>query len=115
MTVQKLMEALGAPNTVEGADQAAEVSCGYTCDLLSWVLAHGKQGMAWVTMQTHVNVIAVAVLMEMACVILSEGVVLEEAAMAKAKEEGIAVLTSDKTAYELAGMMMKIGVQPPEE
>ena len=115
MTVQELMEALGAPNTVEGADLTAKITCGYTCDLLSWVLAHGKQGMAWVTMQTHVNVIAVAVLMEMACVILSEGVVLEEAAMSKAREEGIAVLTSDKTAYELAGMMMQIGVQPPEE
>ena len=45
-----------------------EIACGCTCDLLSWVMAHGAAGMAWVTVQTHMNVIAVASLMEMAAV-----------------------------------------------
>ena len=79
MKVSELMTLLDAKCVTEGADLSAEISCGYSCDLLSWVLAHGKPGMAWCTVQTHVNVIAVSVLMEMACVILVEGVEAEEA------------------------------------
>ena len=115
MTVRDLMAALSAENVVEGANLDGEITCGYTCDLLSWVLAHGKPGMSWITVQTHVNVIAVAVLMEMACVILPEGIQLEEASLKKAQAEELPVLVAKNTAYELAGMMAKAGVQPPEE
>ncbi len=113
MKVSELAELLGAKNVIEGAEMNAEVTCGYSCDLLSWVLAHGKQGMAWATVQTHVNVIAVAVLMEMACVILTEGVELEEASLKKALAEGMPVLATDKTAYEVCGIMSQAGVTPP--
>ena len=112
MTVLELKELLGATNAVEGSDEGRDVSCGYSCDLLSWVMAHGAQGMAWTTVQTHVNVIAVAVLMEMACVILPEGNQPEPASLQKAKDEGLAVLTTDKTAYEVCGLMMQAGVRP---
>lgn len=81
MTVRELMALIGAENLNDTAPLDAEITCGYSCDLLSWVLAHGKQGMAWCTVQTHVNVIAVAVLMEMACVILVEGVEAEPASL----------------------------------
>ena len=87
MKVRELMELIGASNLNPEANLDADISCGYACDLLSWVLAHGKAGMAWCTVQTHVNVIAVSVLMEMACVILVEGVEPEEASLKKAIDE----------------------------
>ena len=113
MKVQELMELLSARSLNPGANLEAEIRCGYACDLLSWVLARGRQGMAWATVQTHLNVIAVAVLMDMACVILAEGVQPEEATLRKAREEGLALLSSEKTAYELCGLMAKAGVLPP--
>ncbi|MEA5016688.1 MAG: AraC family transcriptional regulator [Candidatus Limiplasma sp.] len=115
MKVKELMELLSARNLTQGADLDQEVSCGYACDLLSWVLAHGKVGMAWMTVQTHLNVVAVAVLMEMACVILVEGVQPEEGSLQKARAEGLAVLSTEKTAYELCGLMAQAGVLPPAE
>jgi hypothetical protein len=115
MKVSELMTLLDAKCVTEGANLEAEISCGYSCDLLSWVLAHGKPGMAWCTVQTHVNVIAVSVLMEMACVILVEGVEAEEASLAKATEEGMAVLSTTKTAYEVCGIMNKAGIAAPVE
>lgn len=115
MKVLELMELLEAKNIVEGVDLNVEISCGYACDLLSWVLAHGRPGMAWMTVQTHVNVVAVAVLMEMACVILVEGTEPEANSLAKAKEEGLPLLLSSKTSYELAGIMAKVGILPPVE
>lgn len=115
MKVNELMALLDAKCVTEGANLDAEISCGYSCDLLSWVLAHGKQGMAWCTVQTHVNVIAVSVLMEMACVILVEGVEAEEASLNKAVEEGMPVLSTTKTAYEVCGIMNQAGIAAPVE
>lgn len=115
MKVSELMTLLDAKCVTDGANLDAEITCGYSCDLLSWVLAHGKQGMAWCTVQTHVNVIAVSVLMEMACVILVEGVEAEEASLNKAIEESMPVLSTTKTAYEVCGIMNKAGIAAPVE
>lgn len=115
MTVRELMEKLEATCLTPEVDLNREISCGYSCDLLSWVLAHGKAGMAWCTVQTHVNVIAVSVLMEMACVILAEGVEAEEASLKKAMDEEMPVLSTRKTAYEICVLMGQAGVQPPVE
>lgn len=54
------------------------IKSGYVGDLLSWVMANAGNGCAWVTIQTHVNIIAVATLLEMTCVIIPEGAEVEE-------------------------------------
>ena len=72
MTVAELSNLIQARCLTPGLDAGREVTCGYACDLLSWVMSHGEEGMAWVTVQTHLNVIAVAALADMACVILPE-------------------------------------------
>ena len=115
MKVRELQEKIGATVLTGEVGLDNEIESGYCCDLLSWVLAHGKQGMAWCTVQTHVNVIAVSVLMEMACVILVEGVEAEEASLKKAIDEGMPVLSTTKTAYEVCGIMNKAGIAAPVE
>jgi hypothetical protein len=115
MTAAQLQTILKAENLTDGVSLSSEVTCGYVCDLLSWVMAHGRKGMAWVTVQTHINVIAVAVLMEFSCVILPEGLNMEEDALEKAKSEGIPVLRSNQTAFELCGRMTEAGILPPDD
>lgn len=115
MKVSELMGLIGATNLNPEANLDTEITCGYSCDLLSWVLAHGKAGMAWCTVQTHVNVIAVSVLMEMACVILVEGVEPEPASLKKAIDEEMPILATSKTAYEVCVLMGQAGVLPPAE
>lgn len=114
MKVRELITLLDAKLLTDTQELDAEIACGYSCDLLSWVLAHGQEGMAWATVQTHVNVIAVAVLMGMACVILTEGVDAEAASLERANKEGLPVLSTRKTAYEACGLMAGAGVQPPK-
>ena len=114
MNVTELARLLNAKIVTSGKSQNMEITCGYACDLLSWVLAHGRKGMAWTTVQTHVNVVAVAVLMEMACVILAEGNQLEPDALRKAEQEGLAVLATPKTAYEICGLMVREGLAPAD-
>ena len=108
MKVTQLAELLGA-KVVCPADR--EIACGYSCDLLSWVMAHGKQDMAWVTVQAHLNVIAMAVLADMSCVIAAEGVKFPPDAVAKAQSEDLALLECDKSAYEICSIMARAGIQ----
>ena len=109
MTVAELAEALHL-SAYALPEPEREVSGAYAGDLLSWVMAHGKQGMAWITVQTHMNVIAVASLMEMAAVIIPEGIQMEEPSLEKAREEGVAVLQSDKTAFALCALLAQHGL-----
>ena len=110
MKVSELTALLEAQNMTPGVEEDREVSCGYTCDLLSWVMAHGCEGMAWVTVQTHMNVVAVAVLAEMACVIMPENISMPKESLEKAADEGLVVLKSPLTAYEICGLMAAEGV-----
>ncbi|MBE5792714.1 MAG: AraC family transcriptional regulator [Clostridiales bacterium] len=110
MNISALSEKIEATILTMQADTQRVVSSGYTCDLLSWVMAHGREGMAWITVQTHMNVIAVATLHDMACVIIPEGIKVENDVIEKADEEGICVLASPLTAYEISGRMHDSGI-----
>ena len=104
MKLRELIPLIDAKILAQGNGDP-EILCGYTCDLLSWVMAHGEPGMAWVTVQTHLNVIAVAVLSEMACVILPESIEMEQESLDKAIAEGMTVLQSPLPAYEICGRL----------
>ncbi len=113
MTVKELATLIeGTLATDAGADN--EVRCGCACDLLSWVMAKGLPGCAWVTVQTHMNVVAVASLHDMACIIAPEGVEPEAASVAKAADEGIAVIASPLSAYRICGLMYQAGISDSE-
>ena len=110
MTIKDLLPRIEGTLLTEGSDLSRDISTGYACDLLSWVMAKGKPGMAWVTVQLHLNVIAVAALHEMSCVILPEELKMEESALLKAREEGIAVISSPLSAYALCARMAEAGI-----
>ena len=107
MTVLQLAEACGfAPLHI--ADGDAPVRGAYACDLLSWVIGRAEEGAALVTVMTNVNVIAVAVMAELPCVILTEGVTPDEVALQRARDQGISVLQSALPTYETCLALGKV-------
>ncbi|ABR48434.1 HPr kinase [Alkaliphilus metalliredigens QYMF] len=93
----------------EAMDKA--VTGVYIGDLLSWVMSRIETGNIWVTIQTHVNVVAVALLGEASCIIIPEGAEIEQDTIVKAEEEGIPLLRSKLSAYELAVRMEACGIK----
>ncbi len=79
-----------------------EVTGCYIGDLLSWVMGKAQQGDAWITIMNNINIVAVASLTDCACIILCEGVSVEDSVIEKANNEEIIILKSDETAYSLA-------------
>ena len=87
-----------------------DVVRGYVSDLMSAVIAHGKEGDIWVTYQTHVNVIAIAMMKNIAAVILIQGRELIPAAALKAEQEGLPVFNSSESAFEVVGKLYQLGI-----
>ncbi|MBU0515617.1 MAG: serine kinase [Proteobacteria bacterium] len=108
MTLQHLVEELGLAILVGGDGLDREVTGGYVGDLLSDVMAHSAPGQVWITIQGHLNVVAVATLRELAAVLLAGGRRPAEDMAAKAGQEGVVVLGSGLTAFELAGRVYQL-------
>lgn len=107
MTVGQISEKLGL-KAIALCDAEREVSGVYIGDLLSWVMGRASAGDAWITIMSNINIVAVAALADTACIILAEGVVVDEDVRKTALEKGINIFTSSKTAYELAVSLSKL-------
>ncbi len=87
-----------------------EITGGYCGDLLSWVMAHAKKGNIWITVQTHINIIAIATLLELTCIIIPENISVEKETIQKAEQEQIPILGSNLTSFEIANLLGKRGL-----
>ncbi len=101
MTVKELAQALELTILTQGDIQKEVTGC-YSGDLLSWVMSKAKAGDAWLTVMGNINAVAVAVLTDCACIILTENAALDDAALQKAELQGVTFLRSEKNAYELS-------------
>jgi len=90
-----------------------EVLGGFASDLLSDVLANAPRGGILVTIQVHMNVVAVALHAELAAVIFSSGRIPEEKVRQKAVEEGIALYSSTESAFDVVGRLYALGLRGP--
>ena len=100
----KLQDIMDLPEcrTLVGADPDREVTKIFCCDLLSIAMSKAPAGCVWVTVMGNRNTLAVASLAEAACIVLAEGVSLDEGTLAIAGEEGIAVLATELPVFDIA-------------
>lgn len=90
-----------------------ELACGYggidkmvngvyLCDLLSFVISHAKSGNVWITIQTHINIVAVAVLTGISCIIIPESESIQNDTIEKANKENIPIFKYNGSSYDAA-------------
>jgi hypothetical protein len=111
MTIREAAEALGGTVAVDQAEAGHEIQGGYASDLLSDVIAHAHEGDIWITLQKHVNIVAVAVLKGMAGIVLVNGRAPEPDAVARAREEHVPIVTTPLEAFDAAGRLYALGVR----
>lgn len=100
MTVQTLCEALELTPIVL-CDGERAVAGGYAGDLLSWVMGRAQADEVWVTIMSNNNIVAVAALTDVACIILAEGVQPDAGVAETARTRGVNILGSPLSTYEL--------------
>jgi hypothetical protein len=111
MTLQDVIDQLKLTPLTEPKDFSRVIpSSGYASDLLSCVMANARHHAVWVTLQAHVNVVAVGALLELSAVIITEGAQPDQDTLAKANEEGVTLLSTDKSTFYVAGRLWELGI-----
>ena len=103
MTVKELVEALNLKVLSGEQGLNKEIEGCYVSDLLSDVMGNAEMNNVWVTLQPHKNVMAIASLKELACVILVKGQSASEDTLEQSNEEGIPFLSTNMQTFETAG------------
>ncbi len=111
MTLSDLATRLDLTVFTPGVQLDRPVGGGYASDLLSDVIGHARKDDVWVTMQVHPNIVAVAVLKELAGVVLVGGRAPTAETLAQAEREKIPLLGARLGAFELAGRLHALGVK----
>ena len=88
-----------------------KVDSGYTSDLLSCVMTGAKSKSAWVTLMAHGNIVAVAALLDISVVIITENAQPDKDTLAKANEEGIILLSSPQPSFQIIGQLWDLGLR----
>jgi predicted transcriptional regulator len=82
-----------------------EIAGGYVSDLLSDVMGNAEQGQAWITLQVHKNIMAIASLKELACIILVKGLMPNTETLEQSNGEGIPILSTESETFEISGRL----------
>ena len=101
MKVQDLLQ-LEDLTLIQEGDMEAEITGGYMGDLLSVVMGEAGEGQAWITIQSHVNIVAVASLKGVPVIIIAHGFQPDEETLENAKDEEITILGTKLDPFSIA-------------
>ena len=108
MKVKELVEKLNLKVLSGEKGLEREIDACYISDLLSDVMGNALEGNIWITLQTHKNVMAVASLKEMACIILVKNLVPNDETIEQSNEEDLPILQTNLPTYEIAGLVYNL-------
>jgi len=112
MNLQKMIDELQLKVLTTPKDFSSIIpSAGYTSDLLSCVMIGAHSKGIWVTLQAHMNIVAVAALLDLSAVIITEGAQPDEDTIAKANEEEITLLWTEQPSYPIVGKLWEMGLK----
>ena len=112
MNLQQIIDELQLTVLTDPRDFAVITPTGgYSSDLLSCVMAGAKKGNIWITLQAHLNIVAIAALNEIAAIIITENARPDSASIAKANEQGVTLLSTDQPTYQVNGKLWQMGIR----
>lgn len=110
MTVKNLLttKQLRMINTLGNMDN--KISGLFACDLLSHVMAHAKEGNILITVLNNINVLGVASLLDLSCVIFTHDASINDDIIQKANELEIPLLVTAKSTSEIIIDLHNLGI-----
>ena len=110
VTISEIAEAVGGKVAVDAPN--AEASCAYAGDLLSDVMGHAGEGSVLITVQNHLNTIAVCTLVGIAVIVVCHDRPVPPDMAEAARRENVAIVTTSLSQYAAAIALRKL---PPCE
>lgn len=88
-----------------------EIRTGYTSDMLSCVMTGALSGSVWVTLMAHNNIVAVASLLDIPAIIITENAQPDQLTITRAREKEIALFSTARPTFEIVGKLWEMGVR----
>ena len=110
ISLEKICNELGTEVHVAG-DPAREIEKVVVGDLLSFIMGSDADGAAWVTIQSHLNVAAVAVLKDTPMVVIAAGRKPADDLKARCEAEKIALVTAKGSIFDVCLQLGKMGLK----
>lgn len=107
MDVKELVEKLDL-KVLCGENLDRNVTGCYCGDLLSWVMSRAQEGDVWLTVMGNINSVGVAVLADVACIVLTENAALDADALNRAKQNDVIILQTEKNSYQMAAAISQL-------
>lgn len=107
MNINKMKQELGL-TLLCGDELDREITGCYCGDLLSWVMSRAREGDVWLTVMGNINSIGVAVLADVACIVLTENAALDDDALKRAEQNGVVILRTEKNTYQIAAAISRL-------
>lgn len=112
MNLEEIAQSLELELLTDMTDlNAMQATGGYASDMLSCVMSSATRQAVWVTLQAHVNIVAVAALLELSAIIITEHAPLDPAAILKANEKGVTIFSTPKSTFEVVGKLWEMGLR----
>ncbi|RMG05172.1 MAG: serine kinase [Nitrospirae bacterium] len=108
MRLSEISSALEMEEITDVAQDSLEVKTGYVSDLLSDVMANAEEGSLWITLQTHLNIIAVATMRRVAGILIVNGRRPDEETVSRARAERVPIFITSLSAFEAAGRLYRL-------
>ena len=113
-TIRKLLDAkvLSRPDNLE-----VEIKLVLACDLMSDLLAHPKPGGLLITGLSNIQMVRALIAADMNAAVVVRGKMPEDRVIQMAEENGITLLDTRKSLFEVCGQLYAHGLRgvPPEE
>ena len=90
---------------VQGDYEDAEITAGYTSDLLSDVMGNAEEGSVLITIQAHKNTVAVSSLAGVSAILICNNRPVPDDMLAASAEEGIAVFQTSENQFKTSALI----------
>lgn len=108
MILSEVTKHLGCEVLTGTVNLDKDIQDGYVSDLLSDVIGYIKENSIWITIQRHINILGVAKLKDVVAIIIPRSLHIDDNVIEKAREEGIAILRDQRSAFELSGLIYNL-------
>lgn len=116
MTLDQIAQSLSLTLLTEEQDFKQIIpSAGYTSDMLSCVMSGAPRQGIWITLQAHLNIVAVAALLDLSAIIITEGAPVDPATIERANEKNITMFSTPMQSFEVVGRLWELGLRASQE
>lgn len=111
MTLNEIIQKLNLIVLTDSKDfSTVNVKSGYCSDLLSCVMTGAEPEGIWITLMSHSNIVAVAALLDLAAIIITENAQPDQETIEKANQKGVTMLSSPEPNYAVIGQLWELGL-----